>query len=257
MCLILFAWQAHPDYRLVVAANRDETYRRPTEPMHRWDHPPDLIAGRDVTGNGTWLGIRDSGRFAAVTNVRQGTPTSSAPRSRGQLPIDFLTAASTPDRHVRQLAADDLDEYAAFNLLVADAESMWWTSNRPSTVSAEVAPGIHGLSNASLDTSWPKVDEGKADFAAVLETDDGRPGNSVDAYFDVLADRGFASRDTLPDTRVSPFMERRLSARFVRLGMYGTRASTVLRVRHDGGFDITERRFGAIGYAGSTKLEHA
>lgn len=253
MCLILFAWQAHPVYRLVVAANRDETYRRPTEAIHRWDRPADLIAGRDVSGGGTWLGIRDSGRFAAVTNVRRGRPSSTAPRSRGRLPIDFLESTASPESHLAQLV-EDADTYGAFNLLAADDNSMWWSSNRPSPVSARVSPGIHGLSNASLDTPWPKVNEGKADLESVLVQDDGSRGNSADPYFELLADRAFAPRDRLPDTGVSAFMERRLSARFVKLPTYGTRSSTVLRVRRDGSFDITERRFGMTGYAGKTTL---
>ncbi|PBC46479.1 hypothetical protein CJ179_25700 [Rhodococcus sp. ACS1] len=239
MCLVLFAWHTRPDLPLVVAANRDEFYARPTEPLHRWEDG--FVAGRDLLAGGTWMGISDALRFAAVTNVRDGAPATGA-RSRGDLPVDYLRGLLSPADHAEQVAATGA-EYGSFNLLVGDAAELWWVTNRPHGRIQRVEPGVHGLSNAELDTPWPKVTGGKQAFAAALAADDGSPDTDPGAYFDVLADSDPAPWDALPDTGVAPELERALSSRFIRHGEYGTRASTLLRVRADGTYDITERRF--------------
>lgn len=243
MCLVLFAWHTRPDLPLVVAANRDEFYARPTEPLRRWDDG--FVAGRDLLAGGTWMGISDALRFAAVTNVRDGAPATGA-RSRGDLPVDFLRGRLSPADHAGQVAATGA-EYGSFNLLVGDPAELWWVTNRPHGRRLRVEPGVHGLSNAELDTPWPKVTGGKQAFAAALAADDGSPESDPGAYFDVLADSDPAPWDALPDTGIGPELERALSSRFIRHGEYGTRASTVLRVRADGTYDITERRFDESG----------
>jgi uncharacterized protein with NRDE domain len=163
-------------------------------------------------------------------------------RSRGALPLAFLGSAAAPESAAAGAAATG-EQYQGFNLLVADAERMWWASNRSAGAPQQISAGVHGLSNAALDTSWPKVDGGKVDFAAALEHDDGSD-TATEHYFAMLADTRRAPWRLLPDTGVSRVAERRLSARFVDMDEYGTRTSTVLRVGHDGSIDMVERRFG-------------
>ncbi|MFD4366907.1 NRDE family protein [Rhodococcus sp. NPDC058521] len=218
-----------------MAANRDEFYRRPTEPVHRWENG--IVAGRDITSGGTWLGVGD-GRFAAVTNVREGPPTGvAAPRSRGLLPTDFLTVPTSPEAHVGEL---DGDRYDGFNLLACDLDQLWWTSNRFGA--EEVGPGVHGLSNSALDTAWPKVTAGTAAFAELAATDDGSTA-TTEAYLHLLFDKTQAPTELLPHTGIGEDMEKVLSPLFVDFGDYGTRACTVVRMRADGSFTLTERRF--------------
>ncbi|WP_072687041.1 NRDE family protein [Rhodococcus marinonascens] len=239
MCLVLFAWHTRPDLPLVIAANRDEFYARPTEPLQRWDDG--FVAGRDLLAGGTWMGITEGLRFAAVTNVRDSAPTAGT-RSRGALPVEYLRAPTSPADYAAQVTTADAD-YGSFNLLVGDPDELWWVTNRPNGRRQRVAPGLHGLSNAELDTPWPKVTGGTRSLAAALADDDGSADSDPEAYFDVLTDADPAPWEALPDTGVGPELERALSSRFIRHSDYGTRACTLLRVRSDGTYDITERRF--------------
>ncbi|AOW93440.1 hypothetical protein BFN03_14430 [Rhodococcus sp. WMMA185] len=250
MCLVLFAWHTRPDLPLVIAANRDEFYARPAEPLQRWDEG--FVAGRDLLAGGTWMGVTDDLRFAAVTNVRNGVPTAGA-RSRGTLPVEYLRAPTSPADYAARVTAVG-SEYGSFNLLVGDPDELWWTTNRPNGHRQRVEPGIHGLSNAQLDTPWPKVTGGTRAFATALAADDGSADPDLEAYFDVLTDADPAPWDDLPDTGVGPELELALSSRFIRYEGYGTRACTLLRVRPDGTYDITERRFDENGMTGETRL---
>jgi len=234
MCLILVAWHAHPDYPLVVAANRDEFHRRPSAPAGPWPDQPEIRGGRDLEAGGTWLAVRDDGRFAAVTNVREpGVPPG--PVSRGALPRAFLMGDPSAGAFARGIRGED---HAGFNLLLADREELWWCSNRaPAPLRLE--PGLYGVSNRLLDTPWPKVVKAKARFAAALER---LP--SFEACFGLLADPAPAPDDELPDTGVPLAWERLLSSVFIRSADYGTRASTVVTRDREGAFRLEERRFG-------------
>jgi uncharacterized protein with NRDE domain len=288
MCLVLIGWRAHPDYRLIVAANRDEFYTRPTESMRWWPEVPGLLAGRDLgatatgkaTGDppGTWLGLtreaQGNNRFATVTNVRNPNDERTDARSRGALLMDFLrgsgnvasglraTAGDSPEKYLLDVAAAP-DDYNGYNLVVSDLESLWWHSNRTATPPRELAPGFHGLSNGAFIASaapgpssavrapqsiWPKIGDGVRGLRTVVETD---PGN-VDRYFEVLADRTRASDDQLPHTGIPLPLERAVSARFVAHVLHGTRASTVLLVREDGSYEMAERSFGRLGESTET-----
>ena len=239
MCLILLAWRAHPVYALVAAANRDEFYRRRSAPLSVWPTEPAVYAGRDLAAGGTWLGVTRAGRFAAVTNIREPGRSVARARSRGELVTNFLVSQDSPQVH---LADVPRKAYNGFNLLAADRDELWWYSNRDGDPQ-RVEPGLHGVSNALLDTPWPKVTGGVAELARVLDADDGT--TEPDAYLAILADRQRAADRDLPKTGVPHRFERALSARFVTMPGYGTRVSTVLRIRHDGSFvDITERTFG-------------
>ncbi len=267
MCLILFAWKSHPDYPLVVAANRDEFYERNTEPLAWWPDHPHLLAGKDradVIGSpGTWLGFTKTGRFAALTNVRAPSEKNPDARTRGELSLRYLTSQHKPYEYIQE-NAKRFEQYNGFNLLMADLSDpenaeMHWVSNRlmmgqnirPRKVFPEqaLAPGVYGLSNAMLDTPWPKVNHRVAAFAQTLAMDSGQLKNS-DHYLRVLADTHEASPQELPSTGVNKDWEKALSAAFIKTPEYGTRSSTILRVRKDGQFEMVERRFDANGTVG-------
>ncbi|QET01519.1 MULTISPECIES: NRDE family protein [Cupriavidus] len=270
MCLILVAWQSHPDYALVVAGNRDEFYARPAAPAHWWQDAPQVLAGRDmaeVIGDaGTWMGIasgdgsvrsrmsRDrrhgGARFAALTNYRAPSEKRVDARSRGELVARFLRGQQTPEDYLDALSQAH-GMYNGFNLLASDMEELWWYSNRsPSRQPQRLDPGLYGLSNALLDTPWPKVRSRVGAMCEVLAADRGDASASADPYLQMLADDHRALDSELPSTGVSFEWEKVLSSAFIRSPSYGTRASTVLRVRHDGRFDFSERSFGAEGQVG-------
>ncbi|MET7773040.1 NRDE family protein [Nocardia sp. NPDC005366] len=271
MCLVLIGWRAHPEYRLIVAANRDEYYTRPTESMQRWTEVPGLLAGRDIGARGrsegdppgTWLGLNErDGRFAAVTNVRNPNDERADARSRGELLMNFLRGAADrnlpgPEKYVVDVAAGP-DDYNGYNVVVSDLEQLWWHSNRSAAPPRELTPGFHGLCNGTFATSarpgpasepeapqaiWPKVRHGLAGLRKVVES----APDSLDDYFDVLSDPVQAPDELLPHTGVPLENERALSARFVAHPVHGTRASTVLLVRENGTFEIAERSFGRFG----------
>ncbi len=254
MCLILVAWQSHPDYALVVAGNRDEFYARPAAPAHWWQDAPQVLGGRDlaeVIGEaGTWMGISGDGRFAALTNYRAPSEKRTDARSRGELVSGYLRGNTPPEDYLSTLAAGS-GAYNGFNLLASDLHELWWLSNRaPGGQPQRLRPGLYGLSNALLDTPWPKVRSRVGALAEALAADTGHVAASATPYLDLLADERQAADFELPSTGVSPEWEKLLSSAFIRSPHYGTRASTVLRVRHDGRFDLSERSFNASGKTG-------
>jgi uncharacterized protein with NRDE domain len=249
MCLILVAWHAHAEYPLVVAANRDEFYARPTAAAAQWSDAPGVFGGRDLSAGGTWLAATKAGRFAAVTNVREpGAPAGA--RSRGQLAQAFLTDNLNPSPQA-YIASIDTAEFSGFNLLVADAETLCYYSNRdPDHARGRVLPpGIYGVSNHLLDTPWPKLASAKARFADALE----RLPDAAE-FFALLADDELVADADLPSTGVALEWERTLSAVFVRSPAYGTRASTLLFRDRGGKSRLIERSFDASGGIGEARL---
>lgn len=245
MCLILFAVDAHPAYHLVVAANRDEWFDRPTAPAAFWDDAPAVLAGRDLEANGTWMGVTRGGRFAALTNFRDPAANRPGARSRGALVRDFLAGAGAAPDYLRAVAAE-AERYNPFSLLVGDARGLFYFSNRAGAI-VPVAPGVHGLSNHLLDVPWPKVRLGKSRLAERL-----RGEVDPDALLAALDDPVPAPDDALPRTGVALDWERDLSPVRIRTRDYGTRASTVLLVSRDGCVTFVERSFDAVGAATGT-----
>ncbi|MGH8492930.1 MAG: NRDE family protein [Moraxellaceae bacterium] len=219
MCLIALAWQAHPDYPLVVMANRDEFYRRPTTPARFWPEAPRLLAGRDLAAGGTWLGVTRQGRFAALTNYRD-PEAPAGERSRGLLVSSFLQGQDSAWDYAMQVAAEG-PHYGGFNLLLGDGQALVVVSNR-GTAPTRLSPGVHGLSNHLLDTPWPKVKKAKAGLEQAL------PALESEHLLALLRNDSQADDDALPDTGVGLAMERMLSPLFIASPQYGTRASTVL-----------------------------
>jgi uncharacterized protein with NRDE domain len=241
MCLIAFAWNVHPRWRLVLAGNRDEYHARPSAPLACWDDMP-VIAGRDLEAGGTWLGVNKDGRCGVVTNVRDPRVPQHG-LSRGWLVTDWLRGQADATAHARALR-EVAANYRPFNLLTFDAQAAYYLGNRPEPRAQAVTPGVHGLSNADFNTPWPKTRQLMARLQAWL---DGAPGEDFAPLFDALADEQPALDDDLPDTGIGRERERWLSAAFVRGADYGTRASTVVVVDHAGNGRIVERRFGPNG----------
>jgi uncharacterized protein with NRDE domain len=236
MCLILFAYQAHPCYPLLVAANRDEYYVRPTAPMAYWQDIPELLAGRDLQAGGTWLGITRSGRFAAITNFRD--PRSVLPNapSRGHLVSDFLKSRESGRAYLERLLPQG-GTYNGFNLLLGDGKELLYYSNQDGAPQT-LQPGIYGLSNHLLNTPWPKVERGRWMLAALLE---GNAVPSPDDLLGLLQDHTRAADEALPNTGVSLAWERILSPLFIESPDYGTRSSTILCVDQQGKVTVTEK----------------
>lgn len=241
MCLIIFAYKIHPQYPLILAANRDEFYARPTERIHWWNDDKQLLAGRDLKAGGTWMGLHQSGRLAALTNYRDlSTEKDNAP-SRGQLVVDFLQSSLSPQEYLDRLHPVS-GQYSGYNLLTWEKEQLFWQSNMASQWET-VSPGIHGLSNHLLDTSWPKVDKGKQALKEILESEDNDTSISVESLFALLGDREIAKDEFLPQTGVPMKWERLLSAMHIESDGYGTRVSTVIIVDRHGKVFVEERAF--------------
>lgn len=246
MCLALIAWQSHPDYPLVVVTNRDEFYARRTRPAAWWGQTVSLLGGRDEEAGGTWFGVNRRGRFALVTNVRAPTERNPHAPSRGALVVAALQSADPVGRWLEG-AAERARTLNGFNLLVGDALALrdrrttpevQYFSNRSEGGPRRLEAGIYGLSNAFLDTPWPKVTRAVARFACQLAQ-----RVDVDAMLALLADREVARDHELPTTGVPIDWERALSAIQIRANGYGTRATTVLTVRGDGLVTFVERSF--------------
>jgi len=235
MCLILLAFQARPDFPLVVAANRDEFHLRGTRPAQWWPDAPQLLAGKDLEGGGTWMGVSKTGRFAAITNVREPRTTSPAPCSRGLLPRLYLEE-EIDDQHFISLLRQTRDQYLGYNLLFGDSERLHYYSNRHDQRQT-LAAGIYGLSNAQLDTPWPKVETGKQLLSQQLTL----PELNTERLLETLTSPEIASDDRLPETGVSREWERRLSAIRITGPGYGTRSSTVLLISNNKQVDFHER----------------
>lgn len=249
MCLILFAIDSHPQYPLLVAANRDERYERPARTMQWWADAPQLLAGQDLEAGGTWLGMTRQGRFAAITNVREGVARESWQSSRGELTRDFLLGAASPAEFAAYAHAQG-ERYAGFNLLVGDASGLYYCSNR-GEAARRLGAGVYGLSNDALDTPWPKVVGGKVALRALLTA-----APTPDALLNILTDTHQPDDAELPDTGIGLALERALASRFLAGERYGTCASTALRIDRAGHVDIAEQNFAAGGQPGPLLRYH-
>ena len=233
MCIAALAWQAHPRWKLVALANRDEFHERPAAPLDRWPDAADLIAGRDLQSGGTWLGVResttDAARFVLVTNHRaEGFPRPDRP-SRGALVTDLLEGADP--------LAVPLVRYNPFNLFSASPDGLWLLTNHPEQRIA-IGAGLHGLSNGPFLPPWPKTRAVTAALADWLKTD----AAATEPLLAALADETLPPAIPGESGPESPF-----SSVFIRNPLYGTRCSTLVLIDHHGAGTIIERRFDAAG----------
>lgn len=242
MCLILFAYDAHPEFHLILAANRDEFYARPSRALGYWPDAPEILAGRDELRGGTWLGITRSGRLAAVTNFREPYSTSTArvrqdhavkpsasehysSPSRGQLVADFLRSMGNPAHYLSTIAPHS-SQYDGFNLLAGYGKELFYFSNRGAGIQS-VPPGIHGLSNHLLDTAWPKIRHGMSGLHRIVQN-----GGKVEisALLNLLTNHDQPPDDQLPHTGIGLEWERVLAPIFIASPTYGTRCSSVILI---------------------------
>lgn len=234
MCLIIFAWKLIPSTPLIVASNRDEFYDRPAAPAIWWEGAPKVFGGRDLQSGGTWMGVttvdadnQQAIKFAAITNIRAPSETRSDAPSRGELVANYLTNQLSAQDYIDAIQAQ-AEQYNGFNLLVGDQDELIWFSNRQRQDARNgkpLAPGIYGISNASLDTPWPKVVKSKAEFASLI-----CQRAPEDAYFEMLSNTTQAPDCRLPDTGVSFETERLLSAVCIESPSYGTRVSNLVKI---------------------------
>ncbi len=241
MCLVVIAYEHHPRYRLVLAANRDEFHQRPTEYAQWWQDQPGILAGRDLEAGGTWLGVTRSGRLALVTNFREPGKREAGKRSRGELVSHFLI----DDRPATEFAAElsgEIDNYSGFNLLIFDGEGFLYLSNR-GDYQQILQPGIHGLSNHRLNTPWPKVEKTQQRFTDALVPDD----IDQNKLFSIIGDKRPFDDKVLPDTGIGSNLEKLLSAPFIISPDYGTRCSTLVLWDKSGDIHFIERSFSSAG----------
>lgn len=248
MCLVIFSRQAHPKYPLIIAANRDEFYARPTDPAGFWEENRHILAGRDLLGGGTWMGVSRKGKVAFLTNFRDmGSIREDAP-SRGHLVSNFLEN-DVPAKDYLEEVKQNGSVYNGFNLICGDLTGeLWYYGNYGEEVEG-VEAGIHGLSNALLNTSWPKVEKGKLSMEAIHE----EPKIRERDLFELLYDDVKADRQKLPDTGVGPEMEEMLSPMFIKSPDYGSRCSTVVIVEKNGAVTFAERTYDPVTYQAVTR----
>ncbi len=228
MCVVAIAWEAHPEWRLIVAGNRDEFHARASAPLARWEDDAGIIAGRDLVSGGTWMGVSDDGRFGVVTNIRDADGPDPDKTSRGALVTDWLIAGQQPGNVL---------DFNPFNLIVTERQSAWFASNRPQPKQEALTPGIHGLSNAIPDEHWPRKDR----LIEQMQSWMAQAPERLELLLDLLRDEDKPDRDAHPV--------------FIRSPVYGTRCSTVVAVDTEGQGQIIERRFDADGVCtGETAL---
>lgn len=225
MCLIIFAYDVHPSYKLVLAANRDEFYDRPSASADFWKDYPDLLAGRDLKEKGTWLGITRQGKFAAITNYRDPASFMFDAKSRGKLVKDFLGDKNNAEEFIKKISRQDA-KYNGYNLILQDSGGFYYYSNHGGE-KQKITAGIHGLSNHLLNTPWPKVVRGKKLMKEALKS---KGAALEEALFALLSDRRFPPPEKLPSTGVDKEWEKVLSPIFIKSPHYGTRSSTVLLI---------------------------
>jgi uncharacterized protein with NRDE domain len=243
MCLIFISVQDHSQYKLIVAANRDEFYQRKTAPAAFWLDHPQIVGGRDLEAQGTWMAMSKNGRIAMVTNYRDISNIKPVAPSRGALVTDFLLNDSSPETYLDYVERSG-QEYNGYNLVVGSADELWYNSNYKAGVH-KLPRGLHGLSNHLLNTPWPKVERGLNKMRNLLKEDN----LSTDQLFAVLFDDVTAADNELPDTGVGLDRERMLSSMFIKSPGYGTRCSTVILVDHNNTVQFSERVFDLQNFA--------
>lgn len=240
MCLILVSLKSHPSFPLIIAANRDEFYARETAPMAWHDSAPPVLCGTDLKEGGTWMGVTETGRFAALTNHRDPSRIKPDAASRGWIVSEFLKGTDDAPGFAEALSRTR-QNYNGFNLLFGTVDRLYHYSNISDTLT-ELPPGVHGVSNALLNTPWPKVETGKKELGALEHPDE-------EALFSLLADQTVPEDALLPDTGMTLEWERILGPLFIHSEVYGTRSSCLVTLDTDRTLTATERTYTPAGPA--------
>jgi uncharacterized protein with NRDE domain len=236
MCLVFISLNSHPYYKVIVAANRDEFYNRKTAPAAFWKDQPEIIGGRDLEAEGSWMAMNTNGKIALVTNYRDPAHINPKAPSRGKLVSDFLSGDVSPEAYLHKLEPLS-KEFNGFNLLVGHIDEWWYLSNYKTGIQ-KLESGIYGLSNRLLDTPWPKLSSGKKMFSRLVELE-----SPPEEFFKMLSDEQQAEDQMLPDTGIGLERERALSSRFIKTKGYGTRCSTVLFIDKENCVQYYERTY--------------
>lgn len=248
MCLIFISLNEHPDYKLLVAGNRDEYYARPTQPADYWPEKPRILAGRDLAAGGTWLGVTTTGRISMLTNYRDPSHVDPKAPSRGALVTDYLESALDAESYLQSINGSGI-RYNGFNLLAGTADDLCYYSNYQRQVQ-RLLPGLYGISNRLLDTPWPKVVKGKRKIAPAFARQTVVP----EEVFDLLYDDLTAPVEQLPDTGLSVAREQALSSMFIKTGDYGSRCSTLVAVDRDDNWLFAERTYSPADFSCQDRL---
>lgn len=248
MCLIVFGLNAHPDYSLILIANRDEFFNRPTQSLMEWEKPDNIIAGKDITAGGTWLGLNKNGKLAAITNYRDPKNIKSNAPSRGQLALNFLKENIAVDNYLQNLRGTS-EVYNGFNLLIRDQSGLYHFSNVDKKIT-QVQNGVHGLSNALLNSPWPKVVRAKQLLADAINHDE----LEDEQLRSILFDPSLADDKDLPKTGVPLSLEKQLSAMFIRIEGYGTRCTSVIKIKKNNEASFAEYTYNEKGRIAEHKI---
>lgn len=247
MCLIFFSLQRHPTYKLILAGNRDEFYKRQTAPADFWKDNTQILGGKDLEANGTWLAMTKTGKIGFITNYRDPKNINPSAPSRGKLVSDYLEKDMLPTIYLEQIEKR-AGNYNGFNLIVGSADEFWYLSNYRRGIQ-QISPGFYGLSNHVLETPWPKIVYGKERLTPILEQTEIHPDQLLDQLFDSTQ----APEDRLPDTGIGLAREQALSSMFIKTPGYGTRCSTVVLIDRDNNVLFTERTYDLVTFNYSTQ----
>lgn len=237
MCLIVFGYKAHKKYPLILAGNRDEFYDRPAKNAHFWNTNPPVLAGKDLKAGGTWLGVSDKGELGAITNYRDLTNPTKGEKSRGAIIPEFLNRENDLQKALEPFIEHG-ELYSGFNLIAGDTENLFYVSNITNQIE-RLHPGCYGISNAFLNTPWPKVNSAKKNFKSIISSDE----IDEEAVFNLLQIRKTYPEHLLPQTGLSPELEKDVSSIFIETENYGTRCSTLLMIDNMGVVTFIERTY--------------
>ncbi|MFY0650531.1 MAG: NRDE family protein [Cyclobacteriaceae bacterium] len=242
MCLILFSWKFHPKYKLVLAANRDEFYARPTAKADYWIENKNMIAGTDLQAGGTWIGITKTGRLAAITNYRDPKNLDANATSRGKLTTDFLNSLEKPEDYLERVQVEG-NHFNGYNLLVGDSEDLFYFNNVNNEIK-KVESGVFGLSNGFFQENWPKLEKGRNALQKIVN----KETIEREDLFTILSDNQIAPDDELPKTGIPFEWERALSPLFIKTEEYGTRCSTLIFMDYQNGGTFEEKTYQVDGW---------
>lgn len=248
MCLIAFAYKVSSEYPLILIANRDEFYDRPTQKAHYWcgEGENKILAGKDLKAGGTWMGVGKNGKWAAVTNYRDMESIKVNAPTRGNFVPQFIKSKSSAHQYLLELKKE-ASKYNGFNLLLGDSSGVFHYSNVSDTIT-KIQPGVHGVSNALLNTPWPKLNRAKKMLENSIQNND----FSKTTLFSLLNDETKAQENQLPNTGLSKELEKELSSIFIDIDNYGTRCSSLLLIDKNEKIKFVERRYN---YSNSAKEE--
>lgn len=240
MCTMVFAYKTHPEYDFIYIGNRDEFKNRPSIGAHFWETDPRVIAGMDLEKGGTWAGMTIEGKMAFLTNFREPHLKKDGLYSRGFLTRDFLLGDMSPTAYLKSIKTNH-NAYDPFNLVLGSLDALWFYSNMNNRTS-KIVPGIHGLSNAFLNTPWYKVVKAKERLSELIYKD-----FIIEELFSILDDREIPPDSLLPDTGVPKDLERTLSTIHIDTPTYGTLFKTAILIRKDGLVTYYEKKLESTG----------